>query len=108
MRDSISCHRNLTFLYPVFADQDLLVLNKADLLRAGREGLQVSGEGTRLSERLATQGAAIRPLICKETKIKKIFQNRTLTFFFLKKNKNISDALYLYGGDCDESASLSS
>lgn len=56
--------RNLTFLYPILADQDLLVLNKADLLCARREGLQVPGEGARLSEGLAAQATAVRPLIC--------------------------------------------
>lgn len=53
-RNNSSCSTNLTFLYSIFANQDLLVLNKADLFCAGCEGLKVSCEGTRLSERLAT------------------------------------------------------
>lgn len=77
--------KNLTFLHPIFADQDLLVLNKADLLSAGREGLQVSREGTRLSEGLAAQGAAIRTLICKETGITNLLKNRAL---ILERRKN--------------------
>lgn len=53
--ERIAADGGLTFLHPVFADQDLLVLDEADLLCAGREGLQVSREGTRLSEGLAAQ-----------------------------------------------------
>lgn len=68
MADRISGDKSLTFLYSIFAHQDLLVLNEADLLCAGRKGLQVSREGPRLSERLTAQGAAIRTLICKEKK----------------------------------------
>jgi len=54
MKMNSSCSMNRTLLYSIFADQDLLVLNKADLLCAWCEGLKVSGEGPRLSEGLAT------------------------------------------------------
>lgn len=54
----------LTFLYAIFADQDLLVMSKADLFCARRDGFQVSREGARLPEGLATKGATIWPLIC--------------------------------------------
>lgn len=45
VQDNRSGSINLTFLYSIFADQDLLVLNKADLFCAGCQGLKVSCEG---------------------------------------------------------------
>lgn len=38
--------KNLTFLYSILADKDLLILNEADLFCAGCESLKVSGEST--------------------------------------------------------------
>lgn len=68
-----------TFLPSILAHQNLLALNKADLLSAGCEGLEVSGEGSRLSEGLAAQHAVVRPLVCTPTES---VVNQISFFFF--------------------------